>query len=126
MFPSGLGLRHELTRHKTDLIAIGALLAACVVIFGFALRRVILGFDYGYHITWAEEMAAKGATIRPNFLYQLLILIARFFIPFPDFAVGGATITSFVLAAFGVALAFYLLLSLILFTLLRDTLKPDS
>jgi len=104
---------------RVDKLVLATLMVAVFIIFGFALRQTVLGFDYGEHIKFAEQMVETGQLNRTNFLYEVLVAVTRPLFPFDHTIINNVSISAYSFAGFGVALAFYLLLAVTLYFFFR-------
>jgi len=101
--------------HKQDALGLGLLVALSLGLLAPALSHAIEGTyrptDYQAHIRLAEKMETTGEISSPHFLYQALIILARRLIP-------GLTFRS---SGFLVALLFYTLLAVVVYTFIRPS-----
>jgi hypothetical protein len=104
---------------RADKLALMALMIATLLLFGFALHRTVLGFDYADHIKFAEKMAETGQLNRTNFLYEILVAATRPLFPFDHITINNSLISAYSFAGLGVALAFYILLAITLYFFFR-------
>lgn len=112
-------LRQRVMDNKVDVFAIGLLVVLSAAIFGWVIRWTISGFDYGFHVQWAQTMAETRSIPFPHFLYHLLVVIGRLLIPVDNIAVSGRPISSYFISAFAVTTMLYVALSLVVYGMLR-------
>lgn len=112
--------RGRIDLSRTELAILAALVIGAFLLFGFVVSQMVLGTDYAPHIASAEEMVRTGQITRTNFLYHLLVAVARAFVPF-DYLTSpsGTQLSAFSVAGWGVAVVFYIVYLLVVYFYVR-------
>lgn len=103
-------------RWLIEWAGVGVLIVSLLLLFApMVSYMVVQSYDYGQHIQYAQQWFETGQLSNrvPHFLYHLLLIVTQVFIPGGDFPT----------AARVVGTAFYVLLGVLLYVLIRPLLK---
>jgi hypothetical protein len=97
--------------HRADVVALGLLIAASLLIFAPAVYVVVFlkGSDYATHIFVAQRWVVTGAVQAPHFLYSLLVILVSAMVPMSAYDTAGMI----------VAVATYVMTAIALYAILR-------